>query len=111
MGIGNDTFTEINDLGSFSVIHKPYALKLAAFKKDHWIVDCKAAVSEYDTVVAALNINRNYKVEIVNGFARFNVSADFTESQQKRFQTRGATCIYSSEQFADEKFTTKVWTI
>jgi len=113
--VGNETETKQVDLGTIEVIQKPYVLVLQAtnvVNKEQWIIDCHAKISSHDNVEVALSLNKKFRKTITSdGFARFNITADFNEREQKKLAEKGTYCVYTSEQFPNEKFETSLWAI
>jgi len=101
----HESHTE-KSLGSIEVIHKPYDLSIS-YREG--LVICKATSHKHDKLQAALKINRNYFVSLVDGQAQFDLSQQLTESQLKRFDSRGTSCIFKSEKFPEEIFESRVY--
>lgn len=101
------------DLGNIEIIRKPRKMVTNGIRnpKQEWIVNCLAETSSHDKVMAALCLNKNYKIEMKDGLATFNITGHFTEREQEHFQEKGAKCIFTSEQFPKEKFESNVWQI
>jgi len=101
------------DLGDIEIIRKPRSLATVGLKdkQQQWTVDCRAEVSSHDNVLAALSINKNHKLKVIDGFATFNITGEFTEREQEKFKEKGTKCVYTSEQFPDEKFEANFWHI
>ena len=39
--------------------------------------------------MAALSINKNHKLKVIDGFATFNITGEFTEREQEKFKEKG----------------------
>ena len=46
-------------------------------------------ISSHDNVMAALSINKNHKLKVIDGFAKFNITGEFTEREQEKFKEKG----------------------
>lgn len=101
------------DLGTIEVIQKPYAMVVDAVKRSEmWTVTCHAAVSKHDSVSVALSLDRKFKKPLdQNGQATFNITGEYDEHDLKRFEEKGTNCIFTSSQFPDEQFKSRVWLI
>ena len=49
----------------------------------------KIHTSSHDNVMAALSINKNHKLKVIDGFATFNITGEFTEREQDKFKEKG----------------------
>ena len=54
--------------------------------------------SSHDNVMAALSINKNHKLKVIDGFATFNITGEFTEREQEKFKEKGY--VTSSSDFS-----------
>ena len=39
--------------------------------------------------MAALSLNKNHKLKVIDGFAKFNITGEFTEREQEKFKEKG----------------------
>jgi len=101
------------DLGTIEVIQKPYAMVVDAVKRNEmWTVTCHATVSTHDSVDVALSLDRKFTKPLgEHGQVTFNITGEYDERDLKRFEEKGTNCIFTSTQFPDEQFKSRVWLI
>lgn len=111
--VGTEIVSEQFDLGQIEVIQKPFKLIVDARKQnDMWTVSCLADTSKHDKVEVALSLDKKFKKTLgPDGSVTFNITGEFDERDQKKFQDKGTNCIYTSEQFPEDKFQSRVFVI
>jgi len=94
---GNSTVEKESALeNSIKVLYRPRNIQ---HERHDDLIMCTAEISSLDSARAALSINANHVVPMVDGVATFNVTHDYTKKEIEKSQVTGVSCIVVSDNF------------